>query len=710
MTFVGFYNIMIAKGGDTIRICRAIKIIILFLPLMILVQPVNGYTEEEKELIRVGYFLFDGYNDIYGIDQKDGYGYEYLQKIAEFTNWKYEYVPGTWQEQLAMLEKGEIDILGSAQYTDERARIFDYPNFESGMRATGIYVRQDNENFEYGEVEKLDGLTVGLKAGSDDTHVFENFCKAKNIHTKNIYFGSQQDMVVALNQGRIDAFVSDNLRNLKAEKLLMSFEPVKSYFITTKGNKHILDKLNFALAEIKKENPDYDKELFAKYYGKIDTKMHVYTKEEREYIKEHPILKVGYVVNDYPMEYFDEKDKKPKGIMIDIMDLIAEYSGIKFEYVGYKGYIDLLEGLKKEEINIASQFPNNVALVEKYQALLTKPYMHIFQTLLSIDDRPLKMDTTIAIPEDRIDLIYYIERLYPEVNIIRSRNYDDSVSRVERGEADFALQNLYMMEDIMRNRGQIKNFEKKILTDEKLLPCLAVNRENGNILPRILNKSIARISFADIDTSILGNTRIKQDSLQNFFLQCYYQGIAVTLFGVIAILITIILAKNRKVIKLQRLAETDGLSDMYNRDGIKKEINKLLRSGISYRRVLFIIDIDHFKALNDTYGHPFGDEIIQLVSKCLKEQFEGRGIFGRLGGDEFVVFLNVIEKEEDIAKEAMRLNRAFRNIQNSKSCKLTCSIGIAKFPESGYNFDTLYESADKALYYAKQQGRNTYSF
>ena len=48
----------------------------------------------------------------------------------------------------------------------------------------------------------------------------------------------------------------------------MSFEPVKSYFITTKGNKHVLDKLNFALAEIKKENPDYDKELFAKYYGK----------------------------------------------------------------------------------------------------------------------------------------------------------------------------------------------------------------------------------------------------------------------------------------------------------------------------------------------------------------------------------------------------------------------------------------------------------
>lgn len=678
--------------------------------LMILIQSGNGYAEEGKESIRVGYFLFDGYNDTYGINQKDGYGYEYLQKIAEFTGWEYEYISGTWQEQLDMLKNGEIDILGAAQYSDKRAQVFDYPNIESGMSATGIYVREDNENFEYGDVEKLDGLIIGLMAGSNDNLVFENFCREKNIQTKNIYFGSAQDMAVALNEGRIDAFVSDNLRNLNTEKLLMSFEPVKSYFVTTKGNKRILDKLNFALAEIKKENPDYDKDLFVKYYGKNDNKMRVYTKEERAYIQAHSVLKVGYIVNDYPMGFFDKKSKRPKGITIDILDLIATYSGFKFEYVGYKGYGDLLDGLKDGEIDIASQFPNNIALVEKYQASLTKPYMHIFQTLISIDDRAFKVDANIAIPKDRIDLIYYIERLYPDANIIRARNYDDAIERVEKGEADFSLQNLYMMEDIMRTRGQVKRFEKKILTEDRLFLCLAVNRESGTILPRILNKSIARLSFADIDTIVLENTRTKQNSLQNFFWQYYYQVIAIASFGVIAILVMVILVKNRKVIKLQRLAETDGLSDMYNREAIKKEINKLLRRGMSYRRVLFIIDIDHFKELNDTYGHPFGDEIIQLVSKSLKHQFDGKGIFGRLGGDEFIVFLNSIEKEEDIAKEAMRLNQTFRDIENSKSCKLTCSIGIAKFPEGGYSFDTLYESADKALYYAKQQGRDTYSF
>ena len=691
-----------------IKRLQVINFFLLFTMFVGMHMPSPVHAEAKQ--VKVGYFLFEGFNDVYGDEQRSGYGYEYLQKVAEITGWNYVYVPGTWQEQLVMLENGEIDLLGGARYTEQRAQMFDYPDIESGISYVGIYVRRDRENMQYGDIAKLDGLKVGFMQGSDDNPVFEKFCNEKGLHTRNIIFGEMKEMKDALRQGKIDAFVSNNLRNAQDEKLIASFEPSMMYFITTKGNQQVLDGLNKAMRQIKIENPMYDKELFLKHYGKTDARMLIYTQEERDFIAELSLVKVGYVENYYPMEYFDDAYNTPKGIVIDLLNLVSKSSGIEFQYVRYQNYLDLLEGLKKGEVDIVGSIPDNMALAEKYKAYLTKPYMSVFEALLSVDDTETVMtDAKVVIPQDRIDLEYYLQRFHPKMKIMKAEDRNAALDILIRGEADFAIQNLYVAEEIMRTQGKIRNLGRSVLAESGLAICMAVSRDDGKMLVRVLNKGIDNISFAERDSIVLANTRVNQITVEGFFLQYYLQIIAGGAIVIIVGLCLVIIGKRRKVVLLEKLAQFDRLSDVYNRETIKNEVNQLVRTGMSFRRVLFIIDIDYFKQINDTYGHPFGDEIIRLVSKCLKKQFAQKGLVGRLGGDEFVVFLNSIELENDIVKEAERLNRNLRKMKNSKGYQVTCSIGIAKFPEGGYDFDSLYETADKALYHAKQNGRDRYS-
>lgn len=87
-----------------------------------------------EKTVRVGYLLYDGYQEGEGDEPKSGYGYEYLQQIAYYANWKYEYVNGSFHELLEKLKSGEIDIMGNISYTEERARSIAYAEEEQGRQ------------------------------------------------------------------------------------------------------------------------------------------------------------------------------------------------------------------------------------------------------------------------------------------------------------------------------------------------------------------------------------------------------------------------------------------------------------------------------------------------------------------------------------------------------------------------------------------------
>lgn len=124
---------------------------------------------------------------------------------------------------------------------------------------------------------------------------------------------------------------------------------------------------------------------------------------------------------------------------------------------------------------------------------------------------------------------------------------------------------------------------------------------------------------------------------------------------------------------------------------------------------MFIFDLDDFKSINDTKGHIVGDKTLIAVSKCLDEVFDGRSTLGRIGGDEFIEFIKDADYDETYRK-AEAVSAKFKNtyIGDDHEEKISVSIGISRYPNDGRNFNELYRSADKALYKAKENGKNIY--
>ncbi|NLN81735.1 MAG: diguanylate cyclase [Clostridiales bacterium] len=183
--------------------------------------------------------------------------------------------------------------------------------------------------------------------------------------------------------------------------------------------------------------------------------------------------------------------------------------------------------------------------------------------------------------------------------------------------------------------------------------------------------------------------------------------------GDIMSLCTIKSIENRKKreVEMQYLAERDSLSKLYNHRATKSHITAFLETGegLSGQHAMLIMDIDDFKKINDTHGHLYGDNLLAKISDTVQTLFRSTDILGRVGGDEFVFFFKNISAPDMATGKAVEVNRVIQNLysQYDDGLSVTVSIGIALYPSHGVTYDELYANADKALYKAKKDGKDT---
>lgn len=167
-------------------------------------------------------------------------------------------------------------------------------------------------------------------------------------------------------------------------------------------------------------------------------------------------------------------------------------------------------------------------------------------------------------------------------------------------------------------------------------------------------------------------------------------------------------------LNLRNSAELDSLTSLYNKGVTSCKISELLQSikmDSTVKHALFMIDIDNFKNINDTFGHITGDDVLVEVSNIIESTFRSTSdIIGRVGGDEFMVLLNNIPDISLVQTKAKqlcdRLNRDYEDYGITVS--ISASIGIAIYPEHGTTYTDLYSHADIALYNVKATTKNGY--
>ena len=194
-----------------------------------------------------------------------------------------------------------------------------------------------------------------------------------------------------------------------------------------------------------------------------------------------------------------------------------------------------------------------------------------------------------------------------------------------------------------------------------------------------------------------------------------YQLIAVIFVFICMVAIINIVSKIYNIKKQKQLeekADTDLLTGLNNKLATERKIKEFIARNPNAQSMMFILDIDNFKKINDTMGHAFGDEVLRSLGQQISTIFRATDIVGRAGGDEFIVFLKNITQAGDVRKEAKKVEDFFKDFKAGEYTKYsaTASIGVAIFPEEGSDFESIYKAADKALYRAKERGKNQLAF
>jgi diguanylate cyclase (GGDEF)-like protein len=175
---------------------------------------------------------------------------------------------------------------------------------------------------------------------------------------------------------------------------------------------------------------------------------------------------------------------------------------------------------------------------------------------------------------------------------------------------------------------------------------------------------------------------------------------------VLSLVALLMLAKERDELRYRLASERDPLTNLANRRTFVTQANQVLQQeegGAS----LLLLDIDHFKAVNDTYGHAAGDQVLLAFSRAIEQRMPKGWLFARIGGEEFGCLMPRMSAQKAVAvAENLRLAVADMIIAGPSALHVTVSIGVSEANARGMDLDTLLAGADAALYRAKADGRN----
>ena len=167
--------------------------------------------------------------------------------------------------------------------------------------------------------------------------------------------------------------------------------------------------------------------------------------------------------------------------------------------------------------------------------------------------------------------------------------------------------------------------------------------------------------------------------------------------------------EKKRELDLMEHAQRDSLTGLYNRYTTELKCDELLKEGKKHdKHVMYMLDLDNFKSLNDTYGHCHGDQMLRKTAESLQSIFDEKVLIGRLGGDEFIVFQVAYASMEEVEKKAEDICHRIKALDEAKGI-VTVSVGISVAPKDGEIFTDLYRYADDALYQAKRIGKNGYA-
>ena len=518
------------------------RIIVLLIALFLIVGSVTSVYAQEKyeksagKKIRVAMLQYPNFIDYDQDGNPSGYACDYLDEIAKYTGWTYEYVPVSFKDAQKMLEEGQLDIIPGTQYTQERAQLYDYGEVSMLMDSNVLCVPADNTDYYYNDFKALEGKNIGVMTGSIRKEQFAQVLDNEGVSVNFIEFDTNDEEKAALEAGNVSAILMSMLRCTEDYRIIASTNPTDVYFTCNPNDQSIKEELDNAQQEILSTNPYYGLQLAEEHYGNVP-RAYAFTDEERKFMESCPVITVAVSTDMSPIEYYDENSKSFKGLVVNYFDRISEITGLKFQFVERGDEKSIKQALEDNTIQLLATATEGGYVEKTYPVTLTETYIQNSVELVYNDkmENPLSTDGKIAL---KSGFVYYqnLAKQQGYKDIVYYDTFTECVDAVNKGTVDVTYLPSYSLSSLTEH-AYLRNI--KVLSSEiaNYQCSIGVSNQCNPLLVSILDKALVAIPTTEKDTMLLN--AVSSSSYSKSFKDLFYENLTLIL-GLI-ILISVIL-------------------------------------------------------------------------------------------------------------------------------------------------------------------------
>lgn len=648
----------------------------------------------EKRQVKVAFFPMDGYHIINDDGSYDGMDVEYLNVLCGYTNWEVEYVRcDSWEEALQLLSDKQVDLVGSAQYSAERAERYQYADLSSGY-TFGVIATNPESTIAYEDFTAMQQITYGIVKNYVRTEEFLQYLSDNGIeHPVIMEYNSTAELQNALSEGEIDALVHSFTEVREGQRLIGRFAPRPFYYITYKGNDEVMRELNQAAADLKMNHPELETELMNKFYYSRFDKTALLTTEENEYIAETKKVVVGYLDGFYPFSY--EEDGEWKGLTRELLESGLRATGLELDYRKMENRQAAQYALQSGKIDILAYCADKKAISEASELTTVCDYAEVPLVLVAKKNKNINEIGTLATVsflEEKAAMAVDTE----ETKVITYAAQQECIDAVTEDDADAVLCDGYLAEYLLRTEFRYENLQIKNVFSGEYSISMAV-REEDKLLSDILEKTMPAIESKRINAYMLKENKYPLFSIIDF-VQNNSLWIIGILFAVIILIILVAVHTVKDSRKIQRLMYKDTKMDIWNLNYLifKGEHNLLPEHKGQY--AIVYVNLAQFRRYNIIYGWNSGEKLLENVAGLLiKNVNPNTEICARNQGDRFVMLLNYSDREvfkdriQNIKEEVERW------ILSETDNHMSLQMGIYFIPQVTGELRTAINYANQAL-------------
>ena len=685
----------------------------LVLPLALLVCCLLALpARAETQTVRVGYVLFENYQEGGEGEYKRGFGYEYLQRLAYATGWEYEYVYGSFSELLAMLQSGDIDLMGDLSYTAERAKTIRFSALPQGQERYYIYTTDGQEGVDPDDAESLNGRRIGVTSNSYQYRLLLDWLAENEYRCTLVEYPGTAALVAGLHVGEVDAVVMTDMASSTGLVPVANIGYSDFYYCVSRSRPDLLAELNRAMREIQTIDPYFNVVTYAKYNTSALSNSHL-SKAERQWLAQHDnTVRLGYLENDLPY-CATAADGTLQGEITALVDAFETDFDIRVQAVPFAVYDDMAQAAANGEIDLFGPLYLDYWLAEQYDIFDTKSILTTTCVLLYQGEYADSLTNRIAYFPGNAVQRGAAEVLYPNAEFVACDSKEDMLEAVLDGRADCTILTSAML-NLMRQYKAMRSLNILELPGSAEV-CLGTVRGNSALL-NIANRVIFAASEDLNGVALMENTYAEAPVTLEEILQQHAVGVTAVLVGIIVLMLVCFLwylnmqarlaAARSKNEALSRQAYRDSLTKTGNRAGylsLEKELQLQMVLGQWPEFSLVVADVNGLKEINDTLGHEEGDMLIRNTSALLRGVFVNSQVF-RIGGDEFVVVLT----GEDHRERAMLLERLRAQSlpcvdrEAVEAGRTSVACGMAAYDrETDRTVAAVFDRADREMYRCK---------